>query len=325
MADSREINITISGNKKKTFRNFLSYKKIDKLSVDSKVKLYSDIGFEVTTLNEYDNPFGFLSKAVGRMSKIGDAVGAVTKIMSGVTTFTTGVTSANPWLPWIDNVNTFKKSEPFVVSVTVKFHMGEFGLWSGEEEVYRPIMNLMSIFLPRGVQGINILPHLRVSSAFLWDYIVNSAKSLVNFVSALTDAPDPPEIDALTFASPSIDAVKADAEADSTAGAVITKGVSAVDGAVASAFAGLSTGLGRVLVTTIGKEENHYVDISYASDKFIFRKMQPLNCSIKFSNKEYDDRGFPAYGEIKMDFKSFQPATLMGIQGGNIDFGFVAS
>ena len=101
--------------------------------------------------------------------------------------------------------------------------------------------------------------------------------------------------------------------------------LSSLTNSVEGLFAKISTGMGTIVQSTIEKDlkESFYnVDIGYGNKNFIFKKMQPENCTINLTNEEYDDEGYPIFGEITMSFKSYHPPVAEGISSNKIIFGY---
>jgi len=319
--DSREILIHLlgAGTEPIEFRNILENKKVKGMQVDKAVKLYSDEGFKVRTENKPEYPFKLITGAVGNIKSVGKLARVINAVGSGVLAGLETNTESTLWAPWIDNVQAFGNSGPITLSFKLEFHMGEFGLWDAKEEVFLPVMNLMGLFLPKGIHGINVDAHLRTNTRMLWDFIKAVYTSGTNFAelfSAFSAKPDGP--DAITSAS------------SGEVGAVAptqTGTMARIDATIGK----LSTAMDTIIMSTIDGSDSkygYYVNIGYANNKFRFTRMQPTNCSIKFSNKEYDDNGYPAVGEIQMEFVSMQPGTLNGLgmdASGNasITFGFI--
>lgn len=318
VVDKREIEIRVSdkaGELKPTFRNFLTEKGIGNgsMNVNPKVKLFSESGFKVTQGFEESNPYAEVMKMFGAAKNIGK-IAALARIFittAKYTGYAAQIASADDdgvaWVPWVENILSFKDAKPFTVQIEFKFHMGEFGLWDANEEVYKPIMNLMALFIPKGITGINIIPHLRTSTQTLYDFIRGLGRNILSSESG--------ENIFSGFKS-SLATFKAGE------GSVIERADAALDGI----FEGLSTGMGAIAVDTIENRPGggfYNVDISYGSNRFLFKRLQPTTCDIEFTNKEYDDRGYPIQGSINMTFKSYQPATLAGISKNNINFGFI--
>ena len=295
--DYREVRLSVARSSD-TFRTLLSNKGIENMNVDPSVMLYADQGFDIAMKNEPGNPFKIITDAFGRLKKLTGVAGMAMKMLTSGAALASTSDRGTSWIPWMNNVQSFKDSGPITLIVTFKFQMGEFGLWDGREEVFLPIMNLMSMFLPAGIDGINIMPHIRTSTQLLWDSIGEVAGDLSSLGSSAFNL-------------------------KSTETAQKGINVENITRDLTDLFSSLSTKMGTVVVNSINERDDNLINISYAGGKFRYRKMQPVNCHIEFSNKEYDDNGFPAIGKIQMTFQSFQPATLMGIRQNSITFGFI--
>ncbi len=316
--DPREIVINISDTSS-TFRTFLLEKKdIKNMKVKPVVRLYSEKGFtidqNITTTPAYaafskifDGASGIRDKAIiGKI--VAGGVKAAKFAKAGAIVSSAGDDGV-AWTPWLKNVLAFKDAPAFDVSLTLKFKMGQFGLWDAKEEVYKPIMNLMGMFLPLSITGINVVPHLRTSTQTMYDFMRVMMNDLLTSSGA-------------SILSDMKDAGKSVVEGSKDGG--VAGGLSAASDALDDLFKKLSTGLGSIVVETIENKVVPYtVDIGYASGKFTLRRMQPLKCNIEFTNKEYDSNGYPIEGQIIMSFSSFQPATVAGIQENRINFGFM--
>ncbi len=304
--DPREIVLSVSGSSD-TFHSFLSRKKnIKNMDVSSSVKLYSDEGFKINQNVETENPYAVFDKVFNAAQTLRKSA-FVFRIIKGtskalnVAQKTSSATDEGiAWTPWLKNVKSFKDAPAFTAQISFTFNMGQFGLWDAKEEVFKPVMNLMAFFIPIGINGINIIPHLRTSTQTLYDFL---RASKGDFSSLLTDLKS-----SVTTTPKDID--ETSSRLSSTLGHI---------------FASLSTGLGKVVVTSIETKPGvpYNIDIGYASGKFMLKRMQPTTCDISFTNKEYDANGFPVQGKITMNFQSYQPATVEGIIENKINFGFI--
>jgi len=331
MNKDKEIQIRVSGDEAVTFRKFLSKKKgiNNYMNVDPNVILYSDKGISVTQGFESGKPYDPILKVFGIATKL-KSVANVAKVVKGAVSVAQNVSEADgggiSWIPWIQNINSFKDAKPFTVNLSFEFHMGEFGLWDAEEEVVKPVLNLMAIFIPKGITGMNIIPHLQTNIQVLFSFIKNLWKDGINpFYQAFKKAGAEKVLSVLSNngseKEESSDSSDKKGFIDKSKDA-LTSTLDKLDGV----FAAVSTSMGKVVVSTIedGRGSNFYsVDILFGRNgQFVLRRMQPLSCTISFTNKEYDDKGFPITGKIDMRFSSHQPATVSGITDNKIDFGF---
>ncbi len=299
MADTDFREVVIQDAKARSFRNFLwTHFSIPGMTVSEEVKLFAT-EFKISPRNETTPAFKVILKPLGTASKLGKMLSLGMDLLKGANKIASGVTdNVNEWLPWVDNILAFKKATPITLQVKVNFHMGEFGEWDAQKEVWDPIMNLITLFTPKTVDGSNIVPSMKTPTAYISDFLKAAGTQFVSMFKAL-DA--------------------ADAAAEERGEDV--NSVGGIQG-VAQFTEAISTLAGKLMVNTINASSPNLVNIRFASGKAVFKHMQPISCNVTFTNKDYDENGYPAYGDISMEFRSFHPAVTKGITSSGITMGF---
>ena len=297
--DAREVIFKLDGDPDRTFRTFyrhLKHTRDPNADVNMAVKLYPTAGLALKNDIETTDPLGFISKAINGaqgVMKVIKTAAVFFKRANDLKASLGGDNKTTPWLPWTNNALAYKKAGPMKISMDFEFHMGEFGLWDAKEEVFKPIFNLMSLFIPAGISGVNVIPHLPYTTEFIFNFIAGlkgDTKAAANLLSG-----------------------EKKEEKDNIPKAGI--------------FERISTKVGTAMVYAVETTSSRNVDIELGKGNIVLKKMQPVNCNISFSNKEFDENGYPAYGKISMQFQSYQPATLDGVRSGAsaINFGFEIS
>lgn len=141
---------------------------LDKLDVDPNIELLmeddlSSLGFSInfeTPVGDFLNkvtsiPLGGSGLDVGELlNLVGGVAGA---IKNGVNGNTSTLTAAG-FDPWVKNIPAYDTgtAETLNIDYTFKFRLGQYGLWNAEEEVVKPIINLVAPVLPQHLNAFTL-------------------------------------------------------------------------------------------------------------------------------------------------------------------------
>lgn len=133
-------------------------------NVDEDINLSLDSFPELGTSPEYGSLKDGLSDVLDAIPGIGGNIAKIIKsplasaltnlAVSGKDAFTNqgeGAAAGSAFNPWFFNVPAWSPSDASTIDFTIKFsfNMGQFGLWSAVEEVYKPVINLVAPVLFR--------------------------------------------------------------------------------------------------------------------------------------------------------------------------------
>lgn len=250
-----------------SFREFLL-----NYTCNDNIKLFTEDENSLKIRIEQDKPYAAVVKALQGLTTGHKLLTSFLKSAGKIGMGSTENPGQEPWLPWYTNIPAFKTVGNFSVSLTFKFTIGQFGLWDGKEEVLKPILNLASIFMPAENNG-NIVPLYETSVNLLWNTLatVGSTASTI-FKETERDMEE-------------------------------AEGLGKIDALVS----GMSEGLNSVIMDTLKKGSNYRYTITTGRNLFSYENMWPVGCTIDTSNTQFDDKGFPAFGKIQVEFSSAQP------------------
>ena len=306
MNPNREVFLTRSSDRSTTWRSNLSsllegqksrksgeissmFSPYDKWDVNSAVKLVMTDNKPIKIENKPDEP---LQKLVSGMTDTSTLVGkigtALAGIASGVSALRSSLNENNntsgAFNPWFSNIHTWKSGQPINVTSTFEFAMGQYGLWNAQEEVVKPILNLLAPCLPQYMNSFmqyGAFPNTLLLITSLIKDVFGEMGVEFDFEKNKKDTQTP-----VTEGNSE--------QTPETEGSLSTNEIN---------------NLAEKIESFVLREyKNFTFDIRYGNT-FTFYKMLPVSASPKFSN-EFDQYGYPISGNIEVKFLGLMPLTL---------------
>lgn len=263
----------LSNTRTKSFINLLLEEKPPTLTVDNEYG---------RPLNDILNAGGDLLKSIPGASKISKilstagtvanlSITAANTVMAGVNAGTKGsLSTAGTFNPWVMQGVSWKESRELTFTYTFKFRLGQYGVWNAEEEVYKPIINLLAPALPQYLSNFTQSGNLPSTAQFAVDVLTNAFSQAKNAITGIF------------------------AERDD--------GTSASDEDTIKGTESLSDALAGIFMDAY---EPFAWDISFGNI-ISFRKCIVKTAVVDFSN-ETDEKGFPISGSITWTCKTLIP------------------
>lgn len=276
-----------------------------KLDVDPRVcLLMSSPPKTMKTSNSIKQPVQELLKGNSNstLGKIASATTMALDALNALTIDSGNGATASTWQPWMVGVKSWDGSKGgFSFEYEFSFAMGQYGLWNAEEEVVKPILNLIAPALPRSMNNFSMNGPFPTA--------IQLMSLLVKNLPSAFKTQD--EGGNNTFQNPfssMIDDLKSNVQEKGVLGAITTAVGGVVEGAV-EGINGVLGDLSNALNTVIQESYKNYTyDISFG--KFVtFNSMIITNGETSFSN-EVDQYGYPIAGSVKLTFEGLMPLAM---------------
>lgn len=265
--------------------------------VNPKIKLLMTKNKALSSQSNPDEPLKGLASVGsggGIIGKIGKfAIGTATAL-STLQDIKEGATGGS-FYPWIAGIKAWNGGNSINLQYDFEFAMGQYGLWNAEEEVVKPILNLLAPTLPQYLDAIMIYgsyPNswnlLATFIKHVWDKFLGSSESSVNtgdgHISNASQNHGPVDAYANEFSSTT----------------------TTTEGSKSSfSLESIATSLEELV---LGEYKSYTYDIKFGN-LFTFYKMLPTAASVELSN-DVDQYGFPISGTINMTFTGLMPLAL---------------
>lgn len=275
------------------------------LNVDKRVcLLMSSSPKTMKTSNSIKQPVQELLKGSSN-STVGKIASAATMALNTLNALTidsgNGATSST-WQPWMVGVKSWDGSKGgFSFEYEFSFAMGQYGLWNAEEEVVKPILNLIAPALPRSMNNFSMNGPFPTAIQLL---------SLL--VKNLPSAFGTQEEEGNNTSSTSQNMVDDFSSNIQERGVILGTVTSAIEGAIGTSAEAINGVLGKLSNALNGVIQESYKNYTYdiSFGKFVtFNSMIITNGETSFSN-EVDQYGYPIAGSVKLTFEGLMPLAM---------------
>lgn len=269
------------------------------LDVDPRVYLLmSSSPKTMKTSNRIKEPVQELLKSNSN-SIVGKAVSAIniaSDVLNAVAISNSNGETTPTWQPWMMGVKSWDGThQGFAFEYEFSFAMGQYGLWNAEEEVVKPILNLIAPALPRSMNNFSMNGPFPTAIQLLSLLIKNSSAITETFGGEGTTLQS--RLDGFTN--------RMGKYVSNIAENGIMAGITDVAEDVNNVLKTLSNTLSSVIQASY---QNYTYDVSFGN--FVtFNNMIITNGETSFSN-EVDQFGYPIAGSVKLTFEGLVPLAM---------------
>lgn len=270
------------------------------LNVDPRVYLLmSSPPKTMKTSNRIKEPVQELLKSNSN-SIVGKAVSAVniaSDVLNAVAISNSNGETTPTWQPWMVGVKSWDGThQGFAFEYEFSFAMGQYGLWNAEEEVVKPILNLIAPALPRSMDNFSMNGPFPTAIQLLSLLIKNLPDAIMDTFGG-EGTTFQGMLDGFTNRMGEI--------VSNIAENGIVAGITDVAEDVNNVLGVLSDTLSNVIQASY---QNYTYDVSFGN--FVtFNNMIITNGETSFSN-EVDQKGYPIAGSVKLAFEGLVPLAM---------------
>ena len=269
------------------------------LDVDSRVYLLmSSSPKTMKTSNRIKEPVQELLKSNSNsiVGKTVSAINIASDVLNAVAISNNNGETTPTWQPWMMGVKSWDGThQGFAFEYEFSFAMGQYGLWNAEEEVVKPILNLIAPALPRSMNNFSMNGPFPTAIQLLSLLIKNSSAITETFGGEGTTLQS--RLNGFTNRMGEI--------VSNIAENGIVAGITDVAEDVNNVLKTLSNTLSNVIQASY---QNYTYDVSFGN--FVtFNNMIITNGETSFSN-EVDQFGYPIAGSVKLTFEGLVPLAL---------------
>lgn len=269
------------------------------LDVDPRVYLLmSSSPKTMKTSNRIKEPVQELLKSNSNsiVGKTVSAINIASDVLNAVAISNSNGETTPTWQPWMMGVKSWDGThQGFAFEYEFSFAMGQYGLWNAEEEVVKPILNLIAPALPRSMNNFSMNGPFPTAIQLLSLLIKNSSAITETFGGEGTTLQS--RLDGFTNRMGEI--------VSNIAENGIVAGITDVSEDVNNVLKTLSNTLSSVIQASY---QNYTYDVSFGN--FVtFNNMIITNGETSFSN-EVDQFGYPIAGSVKLTFEGLVPLAM---------------
>ena len=269
------------------------------LDVDPRVYLLmSSSPKTMKTSNRIKEPVQELLKSNSNsiVGKTVSAINIASDVLNAVAISNNNGETTPTWQPWMMGVKSWDGThQGFAFEYEFSFAMGQYGLWNAEEEVVKPILNLIAPALPRSMNNFSMNGPFPTAIQLLSLLIKNSSAITETFGGEGTTLQS--RLNGFTNRMGEI--------VSNIAENGIMAGITDVAEDVNNVLKTLSNTLSNVIQASY---QNYTYDVSFGN--FVtFNNMIITNGETSFSN-EVDQFGYPIAGSVKLTFEGLVPLAL---------------
>ena len=270
------------------------------LDVDPRVYLLmSSSPKTMKTSNRIKEPVQELLKSNSNsiVGKTVSAINIASDVLNAVAISNSNGETTPTWQPWMMGVKSWDGThQGFAFEYEFSFAMGQYGLWNAEEEVVKPILNLIAPALPRSMNNFSMNGPFPTAIQLLALLIKNLPDAIMDTFGG----------EGTTFQGMVDGFTNRMGEVVSNiAENGVMSGLTDIAGDVNNVLGVLSDTLSNVIQASY---QNYTYDVSFGN--FVtFNNMIITNGETSFSN-EVDQFGYPIAGSVKLTFEGLVPLAM---------------